>query len=1015
MKFRSRSLLATAVALASQGAFSADTYLNVFLESAPMMGIEVRLNGEDIGATDNRGASSTFTPAGDHKLELFRDGVFLTEIEYSTTEDQDAEISVTFTEKRSQPEVNVALFDVDDSGTLGRVGGVITDVNGSPIGGAKIEDLDGTATTTTDENGVYELSLPRGKRELNVSHPDYSAEFVEDLVVLAGTGTIVSLKLLPKKERAFSIEAPSLDRPIEEVLTLGSYKAGDTALSLERFSTEVIDAIDASTMARFGDGNIASALTRLAGVAVTGDKFANIRGLDGRYIASSLNGFKMPTTDPLSTDVELDIFPSGILENIQVQKTFSSNLLGTSTGGALQINTKGLPTGRGGSFSLKLGGKTGVTGDEILTHEGSNGDWVGYDLGLRDLSDSVLSATDNGLEDLDIDDSGEEGTVSEIVAAGYALTFEDDYNVKTKTANPDFSIGLSYGDMFDDSGFGYYASVGYGYGTSDRIDFELSDPTGTTADRQRSKETYSLDGYLVLGSQFRSEDEVLSKTIFLRTSEMETDQLSGIDNEENERDSAYLQWTERQFISQQFTGKHVFDIGMDSHELDWGLSYSNTNFYQPDRREYAYLSGFLILNTLERRWIEMDEDSVDLTLEYTAPFELSNSVLTEIKLGGLVSDKERSTEIYRFGWRNGRGDDSGQSVTIDQNLEEVFAYYEFALDTYRLDVKTTTADTFNSEEKINAFYLDTSTEFGENFVLDAGVRQQDFEQALVHPNADPSQFDSSLEVESLLPAVNLTFIPNDEWQFKLGASQTVSYPSIIEKTSSRFNDLEGRSFSGCPTCIESEIDNLDFRVEYYFSDEESISLALFNKEIDSPLEKAVPDGVGLDYIYRQSESATLNGVEIDGRLNLFDTGQWLGFISGNVALIESEVTLDDVSLRLEGEASQGRELQGQAPWLANLQFGLDHFPTGQKLTVLLNHFDDRIDIVERQPTAAFVEVGRTELNANYEVSFLDSMTIKAQLKNLLDEPVEYKKEGSGIVVESYNQGIGYSLEFGWEF
>jgi len=50
---------------------------------------------------------------------------------------------------------------------------------------------------------------------------------------------------------------------------------------------------------RFGDSDVAAALTRVVGVAVQDDKYANVRGFDGRYISSTLNGMLMPSTDPM--------------------------------------------------------------------------------------------------------------------------------------------------------------------------------------------------------------------------------------------------------------------------------------------------------------------------------------------------------------------------------------------------------------------------------------------------------------------------------------------------------------------------------------------------------------------------------------------------------------------------------------------------------------------------------------------------------------------------------------------
>lgn len=1015
------SCLASAImALSSQSAWSADTFISVFLNDNPMQGIEIRIDDEVIGETNARGFAFSPIEAGSHKVELYRAETRIGTAKFQTGESEDAEISITFTEKSSKPEVSVATFKEDDTSLTGLIGGIVTDSNGIGVSDVTVSVSDGEIETVTDSNGAYELTVPRGQYDVSYAHPDFDGTTISGIQVLANLGASASVEL-PQKKRSsngapsFSVAAPVIQGPVEEVVVLGTYKPSDSGISLERFSTSVLDAIDVETMARFGDGNIASALTRLAGVAVTGDQYANVRGLDGRYLSVSLNNFLMPSTDPLTRDIQLDLFPSGILKGVEVQKSYSPFLLGSTTGGNLGISTKGLPDGQVFSASMTLGGNTEITGDDIITYKGSNGDWITADLGLRSLSDDVLGATENGLSDPDIDNND---PVSVYSAIAYAVAFEDDYNVKSKTANPNFGFGISYGNITDSGSFGYYGSLSYSYDTKSRIDAVLEDRFSVDdGSYDRDEESYSLDAYFVMGSQFRAQDEVLSKTILLRDSTNVTEQRQGIDGlEGNQRNRTYLEWTERQFFSQQFEGKHAFEFGANVHELNWGLAYSNTNLYQPDRREYQYLAEFLILNTLERRWLELDEDSVDFRLDYEAPFEVGSSILATLKAGVLVSDKEREVEQYRFGFKNGRGALAGETVTINDNLEEVFSYGQLAADTYRLDVKTSRADSFDASESINAAYLDLTAEIGDSLTLTAGARQESFEQELSYPNQPQSN--NELESDEVLPAFSATYAPNETWQFRAALSQTISYPGIIERSEARMFRNDGRILVGNPNLQPSSIDNADIRVEYYFSDEESLSLALFTKEISDPIELAVLDGSGSatdGNTYRQSPKATLNGVELDGKVNVFDTGSWLGFVSGNLTFIESEVDLNDDSIRLEGAASQGRELQGQSPFLANLQLGLDHFPTEQKVTILLNYFDDRIFIVQRVPRGPMYEIGRAELNINYEKTFdFDHpVTIKAQFKNLLNPDVEFDIDGQ--VVESFKKGIEYSLDLSWEF
>ena len=93
---------------------------------------------------------------------------------------------------------------------------------------------------------------------------------------------------------------------------VGTYVA-DSATSQERDASAVLDSIGAEQMSQMGDSSAASALKRVAGVSVVGGQFAVVRGLQGRYISSTLNGGLMPSTDPMRRDVPLDLFPAAVL------------------------------------------------------------------------------------------------------------------------------------------------------------------------------------------------------------------------------------------------------------------------------------------------------------------------------------------------------------------------------------------------------------------------------------------------------------------------------------------------------------------------------------------------------------------------------------------------------------------------------------------------------------------------------------------------------------------------------
>ena len=136
-----------------------------------------------------------------------------------------------------------------------------------------------------------------------------------------------------------------------------------------------------------------------------------------------------------------------------------------------------------------------------------------------------------------------------------------------------------------------------------------------------------------------------------------------------------------------------------------------------------------------------------------------------------------------------------------------------------------------------------------------------------------------------------------------------------------------------------------------------------------------------------------------------------------MSYIDSEVELSANSLRLEGEAANGRPLQGQSEWLGNVQFGFDHYPSNQKLTVLINYFDDRIFRVARgAATGSEIEVERFLLDITYSKEFQmfgDLFTIELGITNLLDEDVEYSQNNR--IIESYQTGTSFGITLNYEF
>ena len=75
-----------------------------------------------------------------------------------------------------------------------------------------------------------------------------------------------------------------------------------------RSASQVVTVLTQEEIARTGEGDIAGALGRTTGLSVQGNGFVFVRGLGDRYSLALLNGLPLPSPQPLSRVVPLDIF-----------------------------------------------------------------------------------------------------------------------------------------------------------------------------------------------------------------------------------------------------------------------------------------------------------------------------------------------------------------------------------------------------------------------------------------------------------------------------------------------------------------------------------------------------------------------------------------------------------------------------------------------------------------------------------------------------------------------------------
>jgi TonB-dependent receptor len=265
----------------------------------------------------------------------------------------------------------------------GIVRGKVTDgQTGEELIGASVI-IEGTVKgTASDLDGNYSLEkLTAGSYNLVCSFITYKSQVVKDIIVKDGEIVVLD----------FSLQGEAIEIGGEVIVEAKADKSRPNhMLLMEQKSAPMISGISSQQMKKAGDSDAVGALKRVTGVSTVGNQVF-IRGLSDRYSKTTVNGAEIPSVDPYRNSVQMDLFPTNLLDNIVVYKTFTPNLPGDFTGGLVDISSKDFPEKLTFNYTTSLGYNTNATfNNNFLTSEGSDTDWLGYDNGTRDIPTGVI-------------------------------------------------------------------------------------------------------------------------------------------------------------------------------------------------------------------------------------------------------------------------------------------------------------------------------------------------------------------------------------------------------------------------------------------------------------------------------------------------------------------------------------------------------------------------------------------------------------------------------------------------
>ncbi len=1007
--------------LFSSSLFAAGTFQGmVFRDGLPIQGVEIILDGKEKLNSDKQGLIFKELSEGRHFFEL-KKGDEVQSVSFMIADGETTQVLInTYSEKNninsdiSEPEIPRAT---DPNGPKGVLSGTVVDDANKPVKEARIFITGLENTVVTDQKGKFSIEVPEGRYSLTVIHKSFGTHTVSNKTVLKEKPVNLSVQLLPA-----GLE-------LEEFVVVAPHVKGSLASLIEvrRKSSTVADVLGAEQMAKSGDSNAASSLARVTGLTVVDGRFVYIRGLGERYSNVLLNGTSLPSPDPTRRVVQLDLFPSGILESMVIQKSYGPNLPGNFGGGAVNLKTKDIPE----EFSAKVSLSTTYEDGQgtIDSYQGGGRDWLGMDDGTRALPAIIADATANGQRIANNDPRSVE----------YGLAFKRNYTTEQKRTSLPPGLSVSIGDTYKYRGkkFGFNVAGMYGDRYSnDEVSRTSYDVTSSESsaltfsgsqENIRSRRDINLSGMLNLGLDLGPYADIRSNTLLLRKS-VDRVERRVIRDQDNAYEGTNIEWQERQLFSQILSGEHQLG-GNQKRLLKWKGSYSNALMDQPDSRYYQILidegqrrfdnqgrSNERVFGLVEDN-VREGEVSLELPLIETKNFNFLS------KVGAGLMNKDRVSRFQRFKYEVDTAtavDITGDPTILGSSPDRICTDEVIRQGACTLVDTTVPSDRFLAEQEIRSYFIDTDTKIFERLRVNLGMRFEDSTQTITtYEGSQLVEIQNTLLMEDYLPAAGLTFFLTDTMQFRLGYSETISRPAFKDLNPvGYYDDERDRTVTGNADLKGTIIANRDARLEWYFGNQENISVGYFDKDFTNPIEEVA--GSFQNGVLTYSEggfqlanvgNARVRGFEVEFRKNfsfIHHSLQPLA-LGGNYAQIDSEMQIFD-SLAAQ-VTNTSRPLQGQSPYVINVNLDYDNKDSGTNATILFNRFGARIDTVgtDRRPDTYQDPFDQLDFVFSQRFGKENRNKVRLKIQNILD-PDAILRMGDEVV-EVFKRGRRASLSF----
>ena len=931
--------------------------------------------------------------------------------------------------------IYLCLIVVGVNAQTGSIRGTIIDKGSKEtIIGANLRIEGTTLGAITDINGQYEITgITPGIFDLTISYVSYKTLQINGVEVFADKITMLNLDL-----------EEDLGELGEVVVMAARETNTDIAIISEiRKSFQVVSGMSAEQISLSLDRDAAQVIRRVPGITITENNFVQIRGLGARYNPVQLHNAFAPSVEADIKSFNFNILPSSQLDRMLVYKSPSPDISGDFSGGLVKIYTKSIPEENLVTLDYSTQFRSGTTFDTFRNQQRSDIHWTGFNNGYIDLPDNFpASLRDSRL------------TRDELVAAGRSLA--NVWEPETRTAGLDqrvsltgafkFNLGnkIKVGNITSLNYSNSYSNFGIERGDYNQFDQESGNRSiiFSYLDQQY---TQSIRTGLIHNWAFRIGQKSLIefKNLYNQNSISQYVDRYGNNLEAQQfADLAFGSYDQvyRGIYSGQLLGNHSFMN--ETLKLDWMAGYSSSNRDQPDYKRYRkdididtglgqlYIPpGQAVSDFLGRFYSEMNENAItgSFGLSKILKFKGLIDFAPEIKGGVFYEKKERTFNARNIGYVRpvaGFNQDLA-SLEVWQLLAPQNINYQGGV---RIDEQSNPSDSYTASNELIAFYGMVNLPITSKLNALVGARYEGNTQILNSATFTNQPVNVNYPINRLLPSANLSYNITSKSLFRLAYGETLNRPEFRELAPFGFYDFNTNFTNrGNPDLQTPRIHNMDFRFEAYPSAFETISVALFYKYFDRPIETVFIPGAGSQgakaFTFGNAESAVSYGVELEMKKSFSGMTQ-SSFVDRlnlvfNAALIKSEVDLGALAV---GQSSN-RPLQGQAPYIVNATLSYTDELKGWQINTLYNVVGRNIIFVGFDAYPDIYLMPRNVLDVTIVKRVSDRFKIKVGVSDILNEKnlllQDANEDGvfdpkSDNIMQGFTPGSVFSLGFSYD-